>query len=507
MKRVLVANRGEIACRVMAALREEGMDSVAVYSEADREAAHVRAADRAVEIGPESPAESYLNAERILQAARDVEADAVHPGYGFLAENADFAAAVEDAGLVFIGPAPETIALLGDKRRARAAAVSAGVPVVPGWEGDASDIAGATAAAEDMGWPVLVKAALGGGGKGMARVESAGELASAMEGAARVASSAFGDASLYLEKWIARPRHVEVQVLGDGRGGVVHLFERECTLQRRHQKIVEESPSPALGDRLRTALTDAAVAVAREAAYRSAGTCEFLLDPNGGFYFLEVNARIQVEHPVTELVTGRDLVREQLRMAVTGELGFAQEEVTRHGAAVEARLYAEDPDDAFLPRAGELLRVEFPRRPWLRVDSGVATGDCVSSSYDPMLAKVITWGADRAEAWWRLRLALDETVIHGPGTNLPFLRDLLADDAVASGEYHTTMVEEEFLPRRAEEKEGTADLLLVAAALADSMNLAAGGAGTDRAKGAPAHPDPWDTMVGWRLRGRAGGGS
>jgi len=502
LRKVLVANRGEIACRVTAALREAGLASVAVHSEADRAALHVRAADEAVEIGPAPATESYLAIERIVAAATGTGADAVHPGYGFLAENARFAEAVEAAGLVFVGPRPETLELLGDKRAARAVAAKAKVPVVPGWEGDPADRAGARAAADSIGWPVLVKAALGGGGKGMTRVSGAGELDSALEAASRVAAGAFGDASVYLEKLVERPRHVEVQILGDGKGRVVHLGERECSLQRRHQKVFEESPSPAISETTRDALTKAAVAIGKAVKYRSAGTVEFLVDADGRFWFLEVNARIQVEHPVTELVTGRDLVRAQLEIARTGELPFAQRDVVASGAAVEARLYAEDPDSGFLPQAGRLLRAEMPSGPWIRVDGGVVTGDVVSTHYDPLLAKIVAYGPDRATAWRRLTRALESTVVHGPITNLDFLRELSARPEVVAGDYHTQSIEHDWLPERERRlASGAEDLLAVAAALADRFELAGGlEAPAAAGNGAARAPDPFATLAGWRLR-------
>ncbi|HET9886085.1 MAG TPA: ATP-grasp domain-containing protein, partial [bacterium] len=326
-------------------------------------------------------------------------------------------------------------------------AKKAGVPIVPGWQGDARQIEEAKHAARELGWPVLVKAAWGGGGKGMSRARDERELESALEAAARLAAAAFGDADVYLEKWIADPRHVEVQIFGDGSGNVIHLFERECSLQRRHQKVIEETPSPALNDHTRRAITEAAVAIGKSASYRSAGTCEFLLAENGSFYFLEVNARIQVEHPITEMVTGIDLVREQIGLAQKGALSFAQNDVAQRGAAVEARVYAEDPNAGFLPQAGSFVRVEFPRDPWLRVDSGIETGDEVPVHYDPLLAKVIAWAPDRAQAWGRLSRALDSSVIHGPVTNLQFLRDLFRDKEITSGRYSTRTIEDRILSR------------------------------------------------------------
>jgi acetyl/propionyl-CoA carboxylase alpha subunit len=506
LRKVLVANRGEIACRVLAALRERGLASVAVFSEADRGALHTRLADEAIPIGPPPAMESYLGIERIVEAARQAGADAIHPGYGFLSESEGFARAVEAAGLVWVGPRPETIVLFGDKRRARDVAMKAGVPVVPGWEGEASDLAGAARAAKQMGFPVLVKAALGGGGKGMTKVQREEELAGALGTASRVARSAFGDDAVYLEKWIERPRHVEVQILGDGEGNVVHLFERECSLQRRHQKVVEESPSSGLDDATRRALTEAAVSVTSAVRYRSSGTCEFLLAEAGRFYFLEVNARIQVEHPVTELVTGRDLVQAQLDVAEKGRLPFAQKDVHARGAAVEARLYAEDPDAGFLPRSGDLLRVEFPSGPWIRVDAGVTSGDVVTSHYDPLLAKVIAYGADRATAWRRLGRALEGTVVHGPTTNLAFLRELVAREDVIDGRYDVESIESKFLPERlARLEHGGEDLLVAAAALADRFRLTGGGLAPVQNGGAKrGGADPFDALAGFRHPGLGG---
>lgn len=513
-RKVLVANRGEIACRIFAALREEGLSSIAIASEADRRARHVREADEAVVVGGAAAADSYLAIDKICRVAKERGAWGVHPGYGFLAENARFAAAVEAAGLVFLGPRPETIALLGDKRAARSLAVRAGAPIVPGWEGAAHDIAAATQAAHDLGWPVLVKAALGGGGKGMTKAANAGELAQALESAARVASAAFGDAAVYLEKWIESPRHVEVQIFGDGEGNVVHCYERECSLQRRHQKVVEEAPSPSLDSQTREKLTAAAVAIGREANYRSAGTCEFLVDARRAFYFLEVNARIQVEHPVTECVTGIDLVRAQIRLAHEGRMTLRQEEIQMRGAAVEARLYAEDPAHGFIPQAGEVVRFDAPRGPGLRVDAGVETGDAVSTHYDPMIAKVVAFAEDRPTALRRLSRALDTTCWHGPRTNLDFLQWLVRHPAVLEGRMDTGMVERELIPEWEKEREAAraerSALFAAAAALADLHGLApasrsgSGGGAAREGNGAGVRTSattPFDTLERWRHPG------
>jgi 3-methylcrotonyl-CoA carboxylase alpha subunit len=504
---VLIANRGEIACRIAATLREMGIRSVAVVSAADRGALHARAADAVVEIGPAEPRASYLNAGALIDAARRAGAEAIHPGYGFLAENAEFAAAVEAAGLVFIGPTPEQVRLAGDKRSARALAERAGVPVVPGAEGD--DDAALAAAAQRIGYPVIVKAALGGGGKGMRVVDEAAGLAEAIDAARRLAASAFGDATVYLEKRIERPRHVEAQVLGDGRGGAIHLFERECSLQRRHQKVIEESPSPAFDAALRERLAHAAVAFARALRYRGAGTVEFLVAEGGAFHFLEMNTRLQVEHPVTELVTGVDLVRAQLVIAAEGRLPIAQEDVRTHGWAIEARVYAEDGARGFLPQAGEAVKVRWPRMPFVRVDAGIESGDAVPVHYDPILGKVIAWGRDRDAALDRLAHALDQTVIHGVVTNLPFLRALARAPETRRAAFDTEWIERDFLDGFAALAAAPAPELAVAAAsIAEAMGLGASANG--RAAGAAAGadagavPDPFRAAGPWRLPGLVG---
>jgi acetyl/propionyl-CoA carboxylase alpha subunit len=491
---VLIANRGEIAARIAATLREMSVRSVAVYSEADRGALHTRACDDAVAIGPAEPRASYLNVEALIEAAKRAGADAVHPGYGFLAENAAFASAVEAAGLAWIGPTPEQIRAMGDKRAARALAAQADVPVVPGAEG--GDAAALAAAAKRIGYPVVVKAALGGGGKGMQIVGDEAALREALASAARVATAAFGDAALYLEKRIEHARHVEVQVLGDGRGGAVHLFERECSLQRRHQKVIEECPSPAVDETVRERLTFAAVALAQAVRYRGAGTVEFLLAPDGTFHFLEMNTRLQVEHPVTELVSGVDLVRAQLLVAAEGRLPFEQDAIVRRGHAVEARLYAEDAAREFLPQAGVAEQVRWPRAPFVRVDHGIESGDPVPVHYDPILAKVIAWGGDRAAALARLATALDETRVHGVITNLPFLKALARDPEVARAAFDTEWIERDFLARFTALATAPApELALVAAALAESRAAAApasdGGATVREAAAAFRDIGPW----------------
>jgi acetyl-CoA carboxylase biotin carboxylase subunit len=491
MRRVLIANRGEIAVRIARACRALGLESVAVYSEADRDAPHVFAADRAVAVGPPPARESYLNVAALLAAAHATDADAVHPGYGFLAENAAFARAVEDARLTWVGPAPEAIAVMGDKLAARAAAVKAGVPVVPGSEVAAGDLRQATERAAALGWPVLVKAAAGGGGKGMRTVGGAAELADALAAAGREAMSAFGDGRVYLEKLVVRPRHVEVQVLGDTHGTLVHLGERECSVQRRHQKIVEETPCPVVDAPLRARMTDAALAVARAVGYTSAGTVEFLLDPDGRFYFLEMNTRLQVEHPVTEWVTGIDMVAAQLRIAAGEKLGFAQDDVRPRGHAVEVRLYAEDPAASFFPSAGPVFAWREPSGAGVRVDAGIAAGNVVPVEYDPMLAKLSAWGENRAAAIGRLRAALAETAVLGPTTNLAFLQDVLDHPAYLRGDTHTGFLPEHF-PAWTPTEDGTGTAA-VAAAIA--LGRPAGAAEGGRAE----TPTPWQTLGGWRL--------
>ncbi len=500
-RKVLIANRGEIACRVAGSLREMGVSPVAVYSAADREALHVRVVDEAVELGAAEPRASYLNVEAIVAAAKRVGAEAIHPGYGFLSENAAFAEAVEAAGLTFIGPTPEQIRAMGDKRAARALAVKAKVPVVPGAE--SGDPAVLAKEAAKIGFPVLVKAALGGGGKGMRVVENARELAEAIESAQRVAASAFGDAAVFVEKRVERARHVEVQVLGDGHGNVVHLGERECSLQRRHQKVIEECPSPAVDAKLREKLTTAALALARSVKYRGAGTLEFLLAEDGAFYFLEMNTRLQVEHPVTELVTGIDLARSQVRVAAEGKLPFAQDEVVLHGSAIEARVYAEDAARGFLPQAGQALRVHWPRMPFVRVDAGIETGDHVPVHYDPILGKVIAHGRARPQALARLGAALDRVRIHGVVTNLPFLRALAHSPAVERAAFDTEWIEREFLAGFTALANAPApELALAAAALAELLGVSRAPGVTPIERGAsPA--EAFRTTGHWRQPGLA----
>jgi acetyl-CoA carboxylase biotin carboxylase subunit len=439
---VLVANRGEIARRVFRSCRQLGLKTVAVYSEADRGALHVRDADAAVEIGGAPARESYLNAERILDAARQTRADAIHPGYGFLSESARFAEAVQRAGIVFIGPSPEAIRKMGDKIEARRLMSSAGVSVLPGSSDAVADVAGAEAAARAVGYPIILKAAAGGGGIGMARVDKPGDLAAAFAAANRRAQAAFGTGELYVERYLERPRHVEVQVFGDEAGTVVHMHERECSIQRRHQKLVEESPAPGLPAATKSGLTAAAVAGARAIGYTNAGTMEFLVDEHGGFYFLEMNARLQVEHPVTEEVTGVDLVIAQLRVAAGEPLPWRQSEIVQRRAAIECRVYAEDPSKGFLPSPGTIQKLELPSGEGIRIESGIEAGSTVSVHYDPLLFKLIAHGATRADAIEHLAAALDRCAVEGVRTTIPFLRRVVSSAEFRQGRVHTQMLEQ-----------------------------------------------------------------
>jgi len=438
---LLVANRGEIALRVIRACRELGVRAVAVYSEPDRLSPHVLEADAAYPIGPAAASESYLRADRLLEAAHAAGAEAIHPGYGFLAERASFARAVEEAGLVFVGPRPETIAAMGDKIEARRRMAEASVPIVPGLTESVADPAAACRAAEEIGYPVLLKAAAGGGGKGMRVVEGPAELERAFEAAAREALAAFGDGSIYLERYLEHPRHIEIQVLGDAHGTVLHLGERECSVQRRHQKLIEESPSPALTAEQREAMGAASVRAAEAVHYRGAGTCEFLWE-DGEFFFLEMNTRIQVEHPVTELVTGVDLVQWQLRIAAGEKLPFAQGDVTLVGHAIECRITAEDPARGFLPATGRVRRLELPQGPGVRWDGGVAEGFEVGLSYDPLIGKLIAHAPDRDAAVARMARALDELVIDGLDTSTPWLRRVMEEPDFRAGRLSIRYVEE-----------------------------------------------------------------
>ena len=485
---VLVANRGEIACRVIRTLRALGVRSVAVYSDADADAPHVSAADVAVRIGPAAAAGSYLSIPAVLAAARATGAQAIHPGYGFLSENTAFASACEDAGVVFVGPPASAIEAMGDKIRAKQTVAKAGVPVVPGSDGAGLTDGELAAAVDEVGYPVLLKPSAGGGGKGMREVHHPGELAAAIASARREARGSFGDDTLLVERLVTTPRHIEIQVLADQHGHVIHLGERECSLQRRHQKIVEEAPSALLTGTQRAAMGAAAVEAARSVGYTGAGTVEFIVsaDAPDQFFFMEMNTRLQVEHPVTEMVTGLDLVELQLRVAAGEPLPLAQDDVALHGHAVEVRVYAEDPANGFLPTGGEILALHEPQGPGIRVDSGVVQGGFVGSDYDPMLAKVIAHGADRAEAVRRLDAALRATVLLGVDTNIGFLRALLADPDVRAARLDTGLVGRRVARWSATE---LPDDVLAAAAVHALLELE------------PAGPvvDPFDVPGGWRV--------
>jgi acetyl-CoA carboxylase, biotin carboxylase subunit len=466
-RKVLIANRGEIAVRIIRACRELGIVPVAVYSEADAESLHVRMADEAVCIGPAASAQSYLNIEAVVAAAKATGAEAVHPGYGFLAENASFARAVTDAGLAFIGPPAAAMEIMGSKTSARRAAVDAGVPIVPGTVEALSSFEEAGNTADKFGYPVMLKAAAGGGGKGMRLVADAQELRSAFETAQAEAAAAFGDSSLYLEKAVERPRHIEIQIFADNEGHVVHLGERECSIQRRHQKVIEECPSPINDPDLRRRMGDEAVKIARAVNYTGAGTVEFLLsDTTREFYFLEMNTRLQVEHPVTELVTGFDLVREQFLVAAGASLSFTQEDVRWTGHAIECRIYAEDPANNFFPSPGTITHLQEPLGPGVRIDSGVRRLSEVSIHYDPMIAKLAVWGRTRDEAIDRLRRALDEYEVSGITTTLPFFREIVRDQEFISARLDTGFIAR-FNERRVEPEQSQADvdLAVIAAAL------------------------------------------
>jgi acetyl-CoA carboxylase biotin carboxylase subunit len=474
IKKILIANRGEIAVRVMRACRELGIKTVAIYSDADRAALHVRTADEAYPVGAPPARESYLDIGKVLDAAKKSGADAIHPGYGFLSEKAEFARACAEAGIIFIGPPADAIDAMGDKTRARAKMQAAGVPVVPGDNGSSLGGRGfpsAEAALESalkIGLPVMLKASAGGGGKGMRLVDDEKKFVAAYQGAQREAKGAFGDDAVYLEKAVIRPRHVEIQVFADSHGNTVHLFERDCSIQRRHQKVIEEAPSPAVTPELRAKMGQVAVRAAAAVNYVGAGTCEFLLAEDGSFYFLEMNTRLQVEHPVTEMITERDLVRLQIAVANGEKLPFKQEDLKVHGAAIECRIYAEDPLK-FLPSPGKIVQYRQPMGPFVRDDSGVYEGSEISVFYDPMISKLITWGATRAEALDRMERALKEYRVGGIKTNLAFHRRVLRNEDFRAGKYSTAFIEQhkaELLkPLELSDSDEALDAALAAAAL------------------------------------------
>ena len=495
-KKILVANRGEIAIRIMRACRELGIRTVAVYSAVDRNALHVQNADEGVLLGDAPPKESYLNVEKIIRAAKQTRADAIHPGYGFLSENAAFAEAVKAAGLVFIGPSAESMRLMGDKAESRRRMKAAGVPLVPGREG-LEAVKDFRQAAQEVGYPVLVKAAAGGGGRGMRVVRGDKDMPEALESARREAVNAFGDGRMLLEKYLPRAHHVEFQVFGDEHGNLLHLFERECSVQRRHQKIIEETPSPLLTPDLRGEMGAAAVAAAQAANYYNAGTVEFIMDAETlKFYFLEMNTRIQVEHPVTELVVGLDLVQWQIRIAAGEKFPFRQEDFTQRGHAIECRVYAENPAQGFVPSTGRLLRYIEPRGPGVRVDSGFSRTCDITHFYDPLLAKLIVHAEDRPAAIKKMQGALREFIIHGVATNIDFMQAVLAHADFAKGLVTTRWVETKF---RWKPPDAAPPEALIAAALADMMPADGRSPGSEAPGEGEADPfSPWKQGTGFR---------
>jgi len=489
---LLIANRGEIACRIMRTCRKLGIRSIAVYSDADRDARHVRLADEAICIGAAAARESYLNIERLLDAARRTGARAVHPGYGFLAENPGFARACIDAGLVFVGPPPEAIMAMGDKRAAKVRMQAAGVPVTPGYHGDNQTPDFLAGQADNIGYPVLIKASAGGGGKGMRLVECAQDFAAALQSCQREALSAFGDDKVLIERYIARPRHVEIQIFGDTQGQYVHLFERDCSMQRRHQKVLEEAPAPGVSDSQRAAMAAAAITAARAVGYVGAGTVEFIVGADGQFHFMEMNTRLQVEHPVTEMVTGIDLVAWQLQVASGQPLPCTQDQISLDGHAIEVRLYAEDALNGFLPSTGTLTTLRFPEDdPQVRIDTGVDEGDSLSPWYDPMIAKLIVWGEDRARALARLRRALAKVRVTGITTNAVFLSRLVQEPDFSAARLETGLI------ARAQDR-----LLAALPMPSDDLWRLAALAWVLHSRAAVGH-DPWQADDGWRLSGYA----
>jgi len=508
--KILIANRGEIAIRIMRACKELGIKTVAVYSDADRNSLHVQHADEAIHIGAAAPKESYLNADKLVQAALASKADAIHPGYGFLSENASFAAAVASAQLIFIGPSADSIHAMGDKAESKIRMKQAGVPTVPGYEGLESE-ADFTRAAQEIGYPVLIKASAGGGGKGMRVVNSEGELSEGIESARREALNSFGDDRLLIEKYLPNAHHIEFQVFGDQHGYLVHLFERECSVQRRHQKIIEETPSPLLTSELRKQMGEAAVKAAKAVNYYNAGTVEFIFDPIlSTFYFLEMNTRLQVEHPVTELTTGLDLVHWQIRIAAGEHFPYQQEQLTQRGHAIECRVYAEDPTNGFLPSTGKLLQYMEPRGPGIRVDSGFTAGNEVTHFYDPLLAKLIVYAENRNIAVQKMQAALKEFVVHGVVTNIDFMQSVLAHEDFANGQVTTrwvekTLVSGSLLPSAQEHTlTGTqaSAFHIIAAAFADLL-LANPKSKAMNSK-EPDPYSPWKNPSGFRMGGNNG---
>ena len=500
-KKILIANRGEIALRVMRGCRELGVPAAVVYSDVDRASLHVRLATEAYRIGPAPSRESYLSIDNVLRAAREAGCDAVHPGYGFLAENPEFARACVSAGLTFIGPPPEAMERLGSKTGARHVARETGVPTVPGTLDPIASADAALATAREMGFPIVLKAVAGGGGKGMRVIEREAQLAAGWRDATSEAENAFGDGRLYFEKYLARPRHIEIQIFGDQHGHMVYLGERECSVQRRHQKVVEEAPSPVMDVELRRAMGEAAVKLARAGGYTNAGTCEFLVDEDRQFYFLEMNTRLQVEHPVTEAITSLDLVKLQIRIAAGEKLPFAQKDVALRGHAIECRIYAEDPDNNFFPSPGKILDRRVPAGPGIRLDDGVYIGWTVPNDYDPLLGKLIAWGSDRSEAIARMQGALDEYYVTGIKTNLALFRRILRSTDFQKGEIYTRWLDD-FLHKKETESARVAAAEAdpnaeKAAILAAALWQASGNGASNGAKAGASEPG-----ARWKMEGR-----
>jgi acetyl-CoA carboxylase biotin carboxylase subunit len=497
IKKILIANRGEIAVRVINACREMSIATVAVYSAADRKSLHVQMADEAICIGDPPPLESYLNIDKIITVAKDRGTDAIHPGYGFLAENADFSARCEQEGIIFVGPNSKALRLVGDKVASRETMTKAKIPIIPGMMTKRAEMKEFREAAEKIGYPVMIKASAGGGGKGMRIIHSPDELEKGIEAGMREAKSAFGDESVYLEKYIEEPRHVEFQVLADNFGDVVHLYERECSIQRRHQKIVEETPSCAIDDELRKKMGEIAKKVIKLSGYNNAGTVEFLLDRNRNFYFLEVNARIQVEHPITELVTGVDLVKQQIKIASGEKLSHKQEEIKQRGHAIECRIYAEDPDNNFFPSAGKILFMKEPAGPGVRHDCGIYSGFEVPVYYDPILSKVITWAETREDARKRMILALSNYVVLGIKTTIGFLSSVMDHPEFIAGNTQTNFIEKNMSDwtNRKKERRFLSEALVTAAVASQSKTAEKRWAVKEKA------PSPWLTVGRWNIGG------
>ncbi|MEO0233171.1 MAG: acetyl-CoA carboxylase biotin carboxylase subunit [candidate division WOR-3 bacterium] len=452
IKKVLIANRGEIAIRIAKTLREMGVKTVSVYSDADKESLHIRKTDETYYLGPSKPSESYLNIEKIIEIAKKCKADAIHPGYGFLAENPKFAKECEKNGIIFIGPSSESLEKSGDKIFARKAARECGVNIIPGSEVGTENYEEFEKMADEIGYPLIIKAALGGGGKGMRIVEKKEDLKSAFELARKEALEAFADGTLYVEKYLKNPRHIEIQIMGDKYKNYIHLFERECSIQRRHQKIIEEAPSPFMDENLRKNMSEAAIEIAKEIGYYNAGTIEFLVDENKNFYFLEINARLQVEHPVTEMITGKDLVRAQIQIASGEKIPWKKEEINLRGHAIECRIYAEDPLNNFAPSPGKIEFLSEPKGPYVRVDSGIYEGWEIPLFYDPLISKLIVWSEKREESLQKMREALKEYIIIGVKTIIPFLLKIIQNEDFKKGNYHTNFLKE-FDIEEEEEKE------------------------------------------------------